>query len=84
MFETKISNWGNSKAIRIPMQVINQLNLEVNQPLDVEIANHSIIITPKLKEPETIEELYADYDFSSNDYEGELDWGRATGEELEW
>lgn len=82
--DTKISTWGNSKAIRIPAYIVNQLNLKNNQPLDIEVKDTSLVITPKVKEAETVEELFSDYNISFHYSEEELDWGKAEGEELEW
>ena len=83
MLETKLSNWGNSKAVRIPKEIIHQLQLKDNQALDIFVENDTINIKTKRKFPETIHELFEDYKtqpFSSK----ELDWGKPKGEEIEW
>lgn len=81
--QTRLTQWGNSKATRIPSHIIKQLGLKDNQPLTVTIQNHSIVLTPIKKQPTNIHELFADWqDDGQRDHE--LDWGKAEGEELPW
>lgn len=80
---TKISKWGNSKATRIPSQIINQLNLTDNQTMIIEVKNNAIVMTPKSKKPTNIHELFNGWkDDGKRDHE--LDWGQAQGDELPW
>ncbi|MDK6805410.1 AbrB/MazE/SpoVT family DNA-binding domain-containing protein [Aerococcus sp. UMB7834] len=79
--QSKIAQWGNSKAIRIPSTLVKQLDLKDNQVLSLEIKDQALVIKPQ--EAETIQELFADYKTSFT-YEEEMDWGPAVGEEIEW
>lgn len=48
--QTKLSQWGHSKAVRIPNSVIKQLGLKNDDKLSVTIENGSIVLTPFEKE----------------------------------
>lgn len=57
-----VNRWGNSSAIRLPKQVVNQLQLQVNDVLDYDISGNSIILKKVTTVPElTVEELFKDY-----------------------
>jgi len=81
--KTRITQWGNSKATRIPSRIIKQLGLKENEPLTVSIKDNAIVLTPEKKEPKNIHELFADWQ-DDGQREHELDWGKAKGQELEW
>ncbi|KZU91215.1 hypothetical protein A1D15_2683 [Lactiplantibacillus plantarum] len=49
--QTRLAKWGNSKAARIPSQIIKQLKLDDNQDMTITIENGSIVLTPIKKEP---------------------------------
>ncbi|MDF3266404.1 AbrB/MazE/SpoVT family DNA-binding domain-containing protein, partial [Lactiplantibacillus plantarum] len=75
--------WGNSKAARIPSQIIKQLKLDDNQDMTITIENGSIVLTPIKKTPTNIHELFKDWqDDGKRDHE--LDWGKSEGNELQW
>ena len=44
--QTRLAKWGNSKAARIPSQIIRQLKLDDNQDMTITIENGSIVLTP--------------------------------------
>lgn len=80
---TRLSQWGNSKAARIPSQVIKQLQLDDNQDMTVTIDNGSVVLTPIKQEPANIHDLFKDWqDDGQRDHE--LDWGSSEGNELPW
>ena len=81
--QTCLAKWGNSKAARIPSQIIKQLKLDDNQDMTITIENGSIVLTPIKKNPTTIHELFKDWqDDGKRDHE--LDWGKSEGNELQW
>ncbi len=49
--QTRLAKWGNSKAARIPSQIIKQLKLDDNQDMTITIENGSIVLTPIKKNP---------------------------------
>ena len=43
---TTLSQWGNSKATRIPTNILKLLNIDVNQKFLVSVKDRSIVLTP--------------------------------------
>ena len=82
-YRTSLSQWGNSKAVRLPAAILKKLNLLDNQTLLVSVEDNSIRLSPENTQPSTIHELFAEWD-QDDVREGELDWGQAKGQELEW
>lgn len=74
-----VAKWGNSLAIRIPKNIADQINLKEGASISIDVTDNNIVITPKRKKY-TLEELLAGS--SSNDFDGEFDWGEPVGEEL--
>ncbi|MCV3295988.1 AbrB/MazE/SpoVT family DNA-binding domain-containing protein [Oenococcus kitaharae] len=81
--QSKISQWGHSKAARIPSQVIAQLGLKDNQALTVTIENNAIVLTPTEEKASDIHELFANWQ-DDHQRDQELDWGESQGNELPW
>ena len=44
--QTRLAKWGNSKAARIPSQIIKQQKFDDNQDMTITIENGSIVLTP--------------------------------------
>ena len=82
-YRTTLSQWGNSKAVRLPAAILKKLNLLDNQPLLISVEDNSIRLSPEQKQASTIHELLAEWD-QDGLRDGELDWGQAKGQELEW
>ena len=80
---TTLSQWGNSKATRIPASVLKLLNIDVNQKFSVSVQGQSIVLTPETTQATSINELFADWEDDGLRHH-ELDWGKAEGEELSW
>ncbi|MDN6899658.1 AbrB/MazE/SpoVT family DNA-binding domain-containing protein [Oenococcus sicerae] len=81
--ETKIAQWGHSKATRIPTEIIKELNLKDDQKLLLTVKNNSIILTPIQQRPTNIHELFDGWQDDGNK-DRELDWREAKGNELQW
>lgn len=81
--KTHLSNWGNSRAVRIPSNIIKQLKLDDNQDMTITIKNESIVLTPIKKRPTNIHELFKDWQ-DDGKRDNELDWGKPEGNELQW
>ena len=57
-----ISKWGNSSAIRLPKQLVQQLQLHTNDVLDYEVSGNTITLKKATTVPElTVEDLFKDY-----------------------
>jgi len=46
MMKGKVSKWGNSLAVRIPMQVAEKLAMYNGEDIEIDSINGSIMITP--------------------------------------
>lgn len=55
-----LQKWGNSSGIRIPKQVLVDLNIKVNDKLSIRSVNDEIIIT-KEKKHKTLEERLTEF-----------------------
>ena len=77
---TKVSQWGNSLAIRLPQALVAELAIErgVDVELQVEIDGFRVKI-PSLPRKFTLEELLAGV--TPGNLHSETDWGKAQGKE---
>jgi len=79
---TVVSQWGNSKGIRVPIEVLKKAEIELNDKLFFEVDENQRIILTKAPAPKqgTIEYLFKDYDGGS--FKTELsDLGEPVGNE---
>lgn len=60
MIKLSVKQWGNSQAIRLPKSLLEALEAEKDDDLNVEVINHSIVLTKAEKEV-TFEELFKGY-----------------------
>lgn len=74
-----VAKWGNSLAIRIPKNVAEKIKLIEGTAISIDVIDDNIIITPE-KPKYTLEELLSGA--SSEDFEGEYDWGEPVGDEI--
>ena len=57
-----VNKWGNSIAIRLPKQLVQELKLQKDDILDYKISNNKWILEKKSEIPElTVEDLFEDY-----------------------
>ena len=57
-----INKWGNSSAIRLPKQLVQELQLQTNDVLDYKVSGNKIILEKVNNIPElTVEDLFKDY-----------------------
>jgi len=79
---TVVSQWGNSKGIRMPIEILKQAQIELNDKLFFEVDDEQRIILTKVPTPKqgTLEYLFKNYDEGS--FQAELlDLGEPTGNE---
>ena len=64
---TVVSQWGNSKGIRVPVEVLKKAQIGLNDKLFFEVDENQRIILTKAPAPErgTLEYLFKDYDGSA-------------------
>ena len=79
MEQVAVKPWGNSQGIRIPKNILDQLNIHISDTLQVAVENDAIILKKTFKH-KTFEERMAEYnnEITVCDY----DWGEPVGEEL--
>jgi len=60
---TVLSQWGNSKGIRIPVEILRKAQIELNDKLFFEVDENQRIILTKSPAPKrgTLEHLFKDY-----------------------
>lgn len=79
MREVALKAWGNSMGIRIPSDVIRELNVEKNDIFELSVENDAIILKKRFKH-KTFEERLAEY--NGEIHITEFDWGEPVGKEL--
>lgn len=81
--ETQLKKWGNSQGIRIGKEELKELGCyEEDTIFTMKVDEGQIILTPKKKYPDTLEELFADYNGKPLGSEDKFDWGESVGREL--
>ena len=79
---TVVSRWGNSKGIRMPVEVVKKAQVDLNDKLFFEVDEDKRIILTKAPIPKqgTLEYLFKDYNGES--FKTELiDLGESVGKE---
>ena len=75
----QVVRWGNSKAVRLPKEILKQARLREGDELTVRVENGRIALEPT--EPEiTLEKLVAG--ITPRNRHREQDWGRPIGHEV--
>ncbi|MGR3219887.1 MAG: AbrB/MazE/SpoVT family DNA-binding domain-containing protein [Candidatus Anammoxibacter sp.] len=80
---TKLKKWGNSQGIRVPIALLEQSGISVEETVEISAKKGRIIIKPasdvkgKYNLKDLIDQLPADYKLN------EIDWGNPVGNE-EW
>ncbi|MGL6341359.1 MAG: AbrB/MazE/SpoVT family DNA-binding domain-containing protein [Waterburya sp.] len=74
----KIAKWGNSLGIRIPKQIVEQIQLTEGMELEITREDNKLILTPRTKQY-TLKELLEG--MSEHHLHSEIDWGEPVGKE---
>lgn len=73
----QVGKWGNSLAVRLPKDMVQELGIKVNDTIDFTIEKGKIVLEVVEDEPSfTLEELLKDY---PDTQEEEVDWGHGVG-----
>ncbi|HRZ30651.1 MAG TPA: AbrB/MazE/SpoVT family DNA-binding domain-containing protein [Candidatus Paceibacterota bacterium] len=78
--ETKIKKWGNSLALRLPVEITSQLSLGEDSLVTLSLVNHALSIKPSPKKNGRLEELVTR--INSSNTQPLLDWGEPVGREI--
>ena len=85
MFIKDISliKWEDSYGLRMDDDILRELNIEKG-PLTfrVEVKEGQIVLTPKKEYPQTLDDLFADYEGTPLGPEDKYDWGESVGQEI--
>lgn len=57
-----VSKWGNSAGIRLPVNVVNELKLNINDRLSCSVVGNRIILEKEVDTELTIEQLFEGYE----------------------
>lgn len=79
MEQVAIRSWGNSQGIRIPKNILEQMQLKISDVLDLEVIDDTIVLRKQFVH-KSFEERLAEYN-------GEItvcdfDWGEPVGREI--
>lgn len=81
MIHGNVKRWGNSPAIRIPVMLMQALNLNIDDEVKIDLVDGKLIIEPVKKEPVfSLEELVEG--ITPDNLHDLVDWGKATGKEI--
>lgn len=76
--QTAIAKWGNSLAVRLPRNVVEDAHLYEGATVDVKAEDGRLVVTPA-RPKYKLADLLAEHKSSQN--HDEVDWGTAKGEE---
>jgi antitoxin MazE len=76
---SRIVRWGNSQAVRIPKQILDEARLREGEELEIRVEAGRIILE-SLKSKVTLESLVAQISPESQHHE--LGWGKPVGKEV--
>ncbi|TAL52583.1 MAG: AbrB/MazE/SpoVT family DNA-binding domain-containing protein [Nanoarchaeota archaeon] len=74
--KTKLTKWGNSYAVRIPKQLIEEMELTDKSELLLEPKDNGFMLTKPIKKRQLAELL------KNMQPQKEVDWGAARGKEV--
>jgi len=80
MIETKIKKWGNSLAVRLPLELADQMFLREDSLVELSLGNHQLSIKLVAKKGGRLEELVSK--INNHNSQAVVDWGRPVGREL--
>ncbi len=78
---TKVQKWGNSQGVRVPLKLLEEVNISVGDEVDVTVQDGTIVVSPsqRIRGRYRLEDLLAQM---PEDYEvAEVDWGVPVGRE---
>ena len=75
-----IRKWGNSLAIRLPMPVVNEAHLKLEQKINITVEEGRIIIEPLQTIAYALEDLVAGITVENG--HGEVSFGGPVGKEV--
>jgi antitoxin MazE len=77
--KSRIQQWGNSLALRIPKAMIEEAGLSLNAEVELVLVEGELVIKPSYKRRYTLEELVSK--ITEDNVHEETDWGDPQGNE---
>ena len=77
---THLEQYEDTLIARIPDNIIDLLALENNQRFLISVQGESIVLTPEAKQPNTIHELFSNWEDDGMRHK-EIDWGEVKTKE---
>ncbi len=79
--QSRVQQWGNSLAVRIPKSFLDQSKLKKNALIDITVEEGKIVILPvRKKKKYTLDELLKGV--TKENLHGEIDFGPPVGNEI--
>ena len=79
MEQVAIRSWGNSQGIRIPKDILEQMQLKISDVLDLEVIDDTIVLRKQFVH-KSFEERLAEYNGGITVCD--FDWGEPVGREI--
>ncbi len=79
MAEVSLKAWGNSLGIRIPAEILKEIQAKKEDIFEINVEEDTIVLKRKFKH-RSFEERLADYD--GEIHVADFDWGEPVGKEL--
>jgi antitoxin MazE len=76
---TQVARWGNSLAIRIPKNVVQDAGLREGEPVDISVSQDGAVILRRAGRAARLRDLVAR--ITPGNRHGETDWGSPVGHE---
>jgi antitoxin MazE len=78
--KTRVRKWGNSLALRIPKSYAAEVGLRADSPIELSLADGTLVIRPVVEAPLTLKELLRGV--TDTNCHGEWNTGPAVGKEV--
>ena len=79
--QAQVREWGNSQGIRLPKDILQEANVEINDMLEVKVSDGMIMLVKTFRHQKSLEERAAEYNGRLM-LDGEYDWGEPVGREV--
>jgi antitoxin MazE len=78
--KTTISKWGNSLAVRIPVQLAEELSISSGDDMTVNIKDKKLILSPVIRKMPSLQDILKGFDRKHKSDEDI--WGEPMGKEV--
>ncbi len=78
--ETRVQQWGDGLALRIPQSLASQIGIEPNSPVELSLRGAELVIAPVIAPSLKLDDLLAQV--TEENLHGEVDTGPVVGGEV--